>query len=112
MHYRLTNACASFQRFMNDTKDLLGMCFCLLYDVLIYFESTSERKKHVLEVLRRLSEHNLFEKCEFKVDTTGFLRFVISPDGTRMNESKVKIIQDWPTPRRVKDVQSLRLADL
>src|SRR5258706_14740253 len=30
-----------------------------------------------------------------------------------MDESKVKIIQDWPTPRPVKDVQSfLGLADL
>ena len=46
------------------------------------------------------------EKCEFDVDTTDFLGFVITPDGIKMDESKVQVIQDWPTPRKVKDVQS------
>jgi hypothetical protein len=47
------------------------------------------------------------EKREFNVDTTDFLGFVISPDGIRMDVSKViQVIKDWPTPRKVKDVQS------
>ena len=46
------------------------------------------------------------EKCEFDVDTTDFLGFVITPDGIKMDESKVQVIQDWPMPQKVKDVQS------
>ena len=111
MHYGLTNAPASFQRFMNDTfKELLDVCVVVyLDDILIYSENSTDHTAHVREVLRRLREANLFakiEKCEFDVDTTEFLGFVISPDGIHMSESKVKVIQDWPIPRRVKDVQS------
>ena len=94
MHYGLTNAPASFQRFMNDTfKELLDVCVVVyLDDILIYSENSTEHEAHVREVLRRLREASLFakiEKCKFDVDTTEFLGFVISPDGIHMSESKV-----------------------
>jgi hypothetical protein len=111
MHYGLTNAPASFQRFMNEVfKDLLDMCIVVyLDDILIYSDDPAEHLNHVREVLRCLREHSLFakvEKCAFSMDTTNFLRFIISPDGLRMDESKVQVIRDWPTPRKVKDIQS------
>jgi hypothetical protein len=111
MHYGLTNAPASFQRFMNDVfKDLLDVCVVVyLDDILIFSENPVEHEKHVREVLRRLRAHSLFaklEKCEFNVDTTNFLGFVISPEGISMDEAKVQVIRDWPTPRKVKEVQS------
>ena len=37
---------------------------------------------------------------------TEFLGFVISPDGLCMDEMKIQVIQDWPVPRKVKDIQS------
>ena len=46
------------------------------------------------------------EKCEFDVDTTDFLGFIITPDGIKMDESKVQVIQDWLTLWKVKDIQS------
>ena len=54
MHYGLTNAPASFQRFMNDCfKDLLDVCIVVyLDDILIYSENPSEHEDHVREVLR------------------------------------------------------------
>jgi hypothetical protein len=111
MHYSLTNAPMSFQHFMNEVfKDLLDMCVVVyLDDILIYSDDPAEHLNHVREVLRRLREHSLFakvEKCAFSMDTTDFLGFIISPDGLRMDESKVQVIHDWPTPRKVKDIQS------
>ena len=111
MHYGLTNAPASFQRFMNDCfKDLLDVCVVVyLDDILIYSENPDDHTDHVREVLRRLRANSLFaklEKCEFGVDTTNFLGFIISPDGLKMDDAKVQVIRDWPTPRKVKDVQS------
>jgi hypothetical protein len=111
MHYGLTNAPASFQRFMNEVfKDLLDVCVVVyLDDILIYSDDPAEHLNHVCEVLQRLCEHSLFakvEKCAFSVDTTDFLGFIISPDGLRMDKSKVQVIRDWPTPRKVKDIQS------
>jgi len=111
MHYGLTNAPASFQRFMNDVfKDLLDVCVVVyLDDILIYSDNPDEHLPHVREVLRRLRAHNLYakiEKCAFGVDTTDFLGFVVGPEGLRMDDSKIQVIRDWPTPRKVKDVQS------
>jgi hypothetical protein len=111
MHYGLTNAPASFQRFMNDVfKDLLDVCVVVyLDDILIYSESQSEHENHVCEVLHHLRKFNLFakmEKCEFDVNTTNFLSYVISPDGIHMDDAKIQVIQDWPVPKKVKDVQS------
>ena len=111
MHYGLTNTPASFQRFMNDIfKDLLDVCVVIyLDDILIYSENPADHTTHVIEVLRRLRTNNLYakvKKCEFNVTTTDFLGFVISPDGLCMDKTKIQVIQDWPVPRKVKDIQS------
>jgi hypothetical protein len=31
---------------------------------------------------------------------------MIGPNGLQMNPAKVKVIQDWPEPHKVKDIQS------
>ena len=53
MPFRLTNAPASFQHFMNDIfADLLDVCVNIyLDDILIYSDNLAEHKKHVQEVL-------------------------------------------------------------
>ncbi|KAJ8506975.1 hypothetical protein ONZ45_g10598 [Pleurotus djamor] len=80
-----------------------------LDDILIYSDSLEEHKKTVKEVLRRLRANKLYakgEKCEFHADTVEYLGYILSPDGLKMSEDKIKVIQDWPEPRKVKDVQS------
>ena len=111
MHYSLTNALASFQCFMNKVfKELLDVCIVVyLDDILIYSDNPNEHLTHVCEVLRCLCAHNLYakvEKCVFSVDTTDFLGFIIGPDSLRMDDAKIQVICDWPTPRKVKDIQS------
>ncbi len=107
----LTNAPAAFQRFMNDLfSDLLDV-YVVVYldDILIYSEDPAEHRNHVREVLRRLRSAGLFaslKKCDFSVDTVEFLGYIISPAGLSMDSSKVKVIQDWPVPRKIKDIQS------
>ena len=111
MHYSLTNALASFQCFMNEVfKELLDVCMVVYLDnILIYSDNPDEHLAHVCEVLRRLRTHNLYakvEKCAFSVDTTNFLGFIVSPDSLRMDDAKIQVIRDWPTPHKVKDIQS------
>ena len=111
MPFGLTNAPSAFQRFMNDIfSDMLDVHVIIyLDDILIYSDDPTEHKKHVREVLRRLRLHGLFckpEKCEFHQDTVNYLGFVLSKDGLTMDPSKVQTIQDWPVPRKVKDIQS------
>jgi len=46
------------------------------------------------------------EKCEFHSDSVEYLDYVLSPFGLTMSDAKVKTIQEWPEPKKVKDIQS------
>ena len=60
-------------------------------------------------MLRRLRANGLFaraDKCEFHVTSCEYLGYMLSPNSLTMAQNKVQIIQDWPEPRKVKDIQS------
>ena len=111
MPFGLKNAPATFQHFINDVLSDYLDDFVISYidDILIYSNSLEEHHEHVKKVLKKLLENNLFvklEKCEFDVQSTTFLGFVLSKDGISMDNDKVKAILDWPVPTTVKEVQS------
>jgi len=109
--FGLSNAPSVFQRFMNDIfSDVLNV-FVVIYldDILIYSDNMDNHKKHVKEVLKRLRKNQLYAsptKYVFHQDKIEFLGFVLGVDGLRIDESKTQTIQNWPTSRRVKDIQS------
>jgi len=111
MPFGLSNAPSAFQRLMNDIfSDVLDV-FVVIYldDILIYSDNMDNHKKHVKEVLKRLRENRLYAlptKYVFHQDRIEFLGFVLGVNGLRMDELKTQTIQNWLTPRRVKDVQS------
>ena len=94
---------------MNDIfSDLLDVCIIIyLDDILIYLDNPTEHQKHVCEVLKHLHTHGLYaypDKCEFYSDTVEYLGYILSPNGLKMSEDKVKTIWDWPKPKKVKDI--------
>src|SRR5882724_9738196 len=106
----LTNSPAAFQWFMIDIIVII-----YLDDILIYSNNISKHKAHIKEVLHRLCANGLFahaDKCEFHITSCEYLRYMLSPEGLTMAPYKVQILQDWPEPRKVKDIQSfLRFAN-
>jgi len=93
------NAPAAFQRFMND----------VFSDLLIYSNNITQHQSHIKEVLKQLRKAGLYakaEKCEFHLDSMEYLGYVLSPSGLTMSDAKVKTIQEWPEPKKVKDIQS------
>ena len=110
MLFGFTNAPAAFQQFMNDIfSDLLDVCVMIyLNDILIYSNNMSEHHQHVKEVLKHLCKAGLYakvEKCEVHSESVEYLRYILSPSGLTMSDNKVKIIQDWPEPKKVKEIQ-------
>jgi hypothetical protein len=108
--FGLTNAPASFQHFVNDTQREFLDVFCSAYldDSLIYSDTLEEHKVHVRKVLEAFDKAGIHlkpEKCEFFVQETEYLGLVISPDGIKMQPSKVATIRQWDTPKKLKDVQ-------
>jgi len=111
MLFGLTNALAAFQCFMNDSfSDLLDVCVVVyLDDILIYSDDITQHRKHVKEILKRLRKVGLYvkaEKCGFHSDSVEYLGYVLSPSGLTMSNAKVKTIQEWLEPKKVKDIQS------
>ncbi|QRW23943.1 Retrotransposable element Tf2 protein [Rhizoctonia solani] len=111
MTFGLTNAPASFQHFMNNLfKDLLDVCVIIyLDDILIYSKDDASHTQHVHKVLRRLMENQLFckaSKCTFHVTSVEYLGIIVSDKGFSLDKLKIQAIQEWPTPTKVKEVQS------
>ncbi|KAF8761512.1 hypothetical protein RHS01_00267 [Rhizoctonia solani] len=111
MTFGLTNAPASFQHFMSKLfKDLLDVCVIIyLDDILIYSKDDATHTQHVHEVLRRLMENQLFcksSKCTFHVTSVEYLGIIVLDKGFSLDKLKIQAVQEWPTPTKVKEVQS------
>ena len=111
MPFGLTNAPVAFQQFMNNIfSDLLDACVIIyLDDILIYSNNMSKHHQHMKEVLKRLRKAGLYakaEKYEFHSESVEYLGYILSSSGLTMSDNKIKIIQDWLEPKKVKDIQS------
>jgi len=96
---------------MNDIfSNILDVCVVIyLDDILIYLNNMSEHHWHVKEVLKHLRKAGLYakaEKCKLHSESVEYLGYILSPSGLTMSDDKVKIIQDWLEPKKVKDIQS------
>jgi len=95
---------------MNDIfSDLLDI-YVMIYldDILIYSNNISEHHRHVKEILKCFCKADLYvkiEKYKFHFKLTEYLEYIFSPSSLTMSDDKVKIIQDWPEPKKVKDIQ-------
>jgi len=94
----------------NIFSDLLDVCVMIyLDDILIYSNNMSKHHWHVKEVLKCLYKTDLYakvEKYKFHSELVQYLGYILFSSGFTMSDDKVKIIQDWLEPKKVKDIQS------
>ncbi|MBW0532935.1 hypothetical protein O181_072650, partial [Austropuccinia psidii MF-1] len=111
MPFGLTNAPTSFQNLVNDIfADFLDV-FVVVYldDIIVFSSSEEEHVKHVASVVQRLRDNNLFSKaskCVFHASSVGYLGYVVSGYGLKMDSPKVQQILNWPQPKNIKALQS------
>ena len=54
-------------------------------------------------------KHGLYtngKKCSVHTESVDYLGHLIRHDGLQMDPAKIKVIQDWPEPQKVKDIRS------
>jgi hypothetical protein len=97
---------------MNEIfSDMADVMVIYIDDLMIYTKTDDiqEHERLGKKVLKRLEEHDLFakpEKCTFGVKEVEFLGMIVSREGIKMDDSKVKAIREWPTPKTVRGVRS------
>ena len=77
-------------------------------DILIFSKNLDEHRQHVRTVLQRLREYGLqvdISKCQFETTQVTYLGLIVSTKGIHMDPKKVACVQEWPTPKSVRDVQ-------
>jgi len=78
-------------------------------NILIYSISLEKHAEHLRKVFQRLREDKLYaklEKCEFRVTEVDFLGHMITQEGLKMDDHKVKAIMYWEPPRSVAALRS------
>lgn len=110
MPFRLVNAPAIFQSYMNKIfRDVLGR-YTIVYidDILIFSRHRAEHVRHVTEVLQRLWKHHLYvklEKCQFHQSSIFFLWYLISHNNIEMDQAKMEAVRNWSLSTTVKELQ-------
>ena len=92
----------------NIFSNLLDICIVIYLDnILIYSNNMSKHYQHVKEVLKHLCKAGFYtkaENCEFHVMLVEYLGYILFSFGLTMSDNKIKIIQDWLEPKKVKDI--------
>jgi predicted aspartyl protease len=109
--FGLCNGPSTYQRYMNDVlMDYLDdFCMAYLDDILIYSEDPQEHEEHVKKVLRRLQEAGLqadIKKCEFSVERTKYLGYILTTKGLEVDPDKVEPLRNWVRPTTINGVKS------
>jgi len=102
---------AEFQKCMDRVLGSLIHEFVTIYvdDILITSDSIQQHREHIKKVLDRFKEYNVtvnLEKCQFFRKEVSFLGHIISTNGIKMDEEKIKTIQEFKEPENKKQMQS------
>jgi hypothetical protein len=77
-------------------------------DILIYSKTWTNHLTHVDQVLRLLSQHQLFlkqSKCAFGASEVEYLGHLVGKDGIKVDLKKIEAIQDWLHPNTLKSLR-------
>ncbi|XP_055598902.1 uncharacterized protein K02A2.6-like [Uranotaenia lowii] len=80
-----------------------------LDDILVYGKSKSEHDENLNETLQRLKNHNVrinMKKCVFGQESVKFLGFVLSKDGMKVEDEKLKAVKQFRRPETQHEVKS------
>ena len=99
MPFGLKNSAFSFQRLMERVLNgiLYKSCMVFIDDVLIIGKTWEEHLQNLRLVFERLASANLklkLKKCDFGKSQVEYLGFVVTPEGVKVNSSKIDKIQN------------------
>ncbi|GJZ63184.1 reverse transcriptase domain-containing protein [Tanacetum coccineum] len=119
MPFGLKNAGATYQRLVDKAFDSqVGRNMEVYVNDLVIKSHTEEEMirniNETFQTLRRINMKLNPKKCTFGAREGMFLRYMISPEGIKQCPDKTEVVLQLPSPRTIKEVQSLngKLASL
>ena len=111
MPFGLCNAPATFQRLMDVAMSGLNLEICLVYldDIILFSDTVEQHMERLEQLFQRLDQTNLKlkpSKCKLFQREVLFLGHRLSADGLTTDPEKTRTIQEWPTPKNLKEVRS------
>ena len=99
MPFRLTNAPATFQAYINKALSGLLDTIYIVYlnNIIVYSNNYEAYTHHMQMVLERLREYKLYinlKKCLFYITSINFLGFIVSVDRVSIEKSRVDAIRE------------------
>jgi hypothetical protein len=107
MPFGLCNAPSTFQSIMNHVfLPFIHHCVLVFFDdILIYCKTWTDHLTHVDQILRLLSQHQIFlkhSKCAFGASEVEYLGHLVGKDGVKVDPKKIEAMQYWPHPKTLK----------
>jgi len=84
-------------------------------DFIIPAKTMEELEERMIRFLKIAEKYNLYfkkSKCNFNIKEIPILGVIIEKGQVKMEQKKIKTVNEWKTPTKVKDVESfLRFAN-
>ena len=118
IYFGLWNSLGTFQRIINSIfQELLykGILANYMDNFVISAKTMEELEERMIRFLKIVEKHNLCfkrSKCDFNMEKIPILGVVVGKEQVKMEQEKIKAINEWKTPTRIKDFESfLRFAN-
>ena len=112
MYFRLCNSPETFQRIMKSIFwELLHEVILANYmdNFVISAKTMEELEERMIRFLKIAEKHNLYfkrSKCNFNMKEIPILGVIVGKGQVKMEQEKIKVVKEWKTPTRIKDVES------
>jgi len=112
MYFGLCNSPGTFQRMMNSIFwELLHEEVLVNYmnNFVIPAKTKEKLEEWTIRFLKIAEKHNLCfkqSKCDFDMKEIPILGIIVGRRQVKMEQEKIKVVKEWKTPTKVKDVES------
>ena len=112
IYFGLCNLPGTFQRMMNSIfQELLhkGILANYMDDFIIPAKTIEELEERTIRFLKIAEKYNLcfkWSKCDFNIEEISILGVIVGKGQVKMEQEKIKVVKEWKTPTRVKDIKS------
>ncbi|KAF8085007.1 hypothetical protein N665_0686s0001 [Sinapis alba] len=112
MPFRLKNAGATYQRFVNRLfADKLGITMDVyIDDMLVKSLIAKDHIRHLSECFETLNKYGMKlnpAKCTFGVTSGEFLGYIVTQRGIKANPKQISAVLDLPDPKMSREIQRL-----